>query len=245
MGAELVVALDSANREQALELAERLIPVTPWMKVGLELFTSAGPEVVARLKDMGAKVFLDLKFHDIPSTVGRATAAAVLAGADMCNVHIAGGEAVCRAAAEAARRAQTGESACLVLGVTVLTSVGPGAGPDTGPGVSGEPLGLSALVADYARRARAWGLRGVVCSGWEAAAVKRVAGPDTICLCPGIRPPGADRHDQQRVCSPLEAARAGADFLVVGRPITGASRPEAAAGEIIASYAQEVPYGKA
>jgi orotidine-5'-phosphate decarboxylase len=231
------VALETASREKALELAERLIPVTPWMKVGLELFSAAGPEVVARLKDMGARVFLDLKFHDIPSTVGRAVAAAVLAGADMCNVHILGGEAMCRAAAESARRAREGGRGCLALGVTVLTSMDGAADTLQAAG----PGGLEALVADYACRARAWGLHGVVCSGREAAAVKKAAGPDTLCLCPGIRPPGADRDDQRRVCSPLDAARAGADFLVVGRPITGAARPEAAAGEIIASYMQEAP----
>jgi orotidine-5'-phosphate decarboxylase len=230
MAAELVVALDLPDPEEALRLAGELIPVTPWMKVGLELFTLGGPPVVSALKSMGGKVFLDLKFHDIPHTVGRAVAAAARAGADMCDVHMEGGEAMCRAAAEAAGTAAKGGVSCKVLGVTVLTSAAPAAVPGRDPG---------ALVADYARKAVAWGLRGVVCSGHEAEAAKKASGGALFCLCPGIRPAGADKNDQQRVCTPPEAVRAGADFLVVGRPVIEASDPARAALDIISSYTQD------
>lgn len=220
----LVVALDLPEGAAALELARTLLPVTPWMKVGLELFTAAGPGVVGELKGMGCKVFLDLKFHDIPNTVAGAVRSAVRSGADICNVHLSGGEAMCRAAAEAAAAERASGRACLLLGVTVLTSTA-----DTGD--------TSAQVVDYALKAKAWGLDGVVCSGLEAAAVKTAAKGDIICLCPGIRPASyASADDQSRVLTPREAVLAGADYLVVGRPVTRAASPAAAAQDIILSY---------
>jgi orotidine-5'-phosphate decarboxylase len=227
MSAALVVALDVPGRREAERLARLLLPVTPWMKVGLELFTAVGPDMVACLKDLGCRVFLDLKFHDIPHTVGSATAAAVGSGADICNVHVSGGEAMCRAAARAITEAGR---PCLLLGVTVLTSLG-----------EAERAGdIPSQGADYAVKARAWGLDGVVCSGREAALVKAAAGRDTLCLCPGIRPAGfAPGDDQRRVLTPLEAARAGADYLVVGRPVTRAADPAKAAGDILDSYLRE------
>ncbi|MDR2502823.1 MAG: orotidine-5'-phosphate decarboxylase, partial [Deltaproteobacteria bacterium] len=122
MKPELVIALDVPSREEALRLAGDIIPVTPWLKVGLELFTRAGPDVLFALKKMGGKIFLDLKLHDIPHTVGRAVEAAIEAGADMCDVHMSGGESMCRAAVEAAKEARRRGRACLLLGVTILTS---------------------------------------------------------------------------------------------------------------------------
>jgi orotidine-5'-phosphate decarboxylase len=220
----LVVALDVPGRDAALELARVLAPVTPWMKVGLELFTAAGPGLVSELKDMGCKVFLDLKFHDIPNTVAGAVHSAIRGGADICNVHVSGGEAMCRAAADAAASERAGGRACLLLGVTVLTSAA--AAPDT-----------PAKVVEYALNAKSWGLDGVVCSGQEVSAVKAAAKGGIICLCPGIRPAAYARaDDQSRVITPLEAVLAGADYLVVGRPVTRAKNPAAAAQEIIFSY---------
>lgn len=222
--AHLVVALDVPGRGEALALARVLQPVTPWMKVGLELFTAVGPDVVSELKALGCKVFLDLKFHDIPNTVAGAVRSAARCGADICNVHVSGGEAMCRAAAGAIADERAAGRECLLLGVTVLTSVA-----ETGD--------VSSRVVEHALNARAWGLDGVVCSGREAAAVKKASGGEMICLCPGIRPASYDRSDDQsRVLTPREAVLAGADYLVVGRPVTRAPEPAAAAKEIIDSY---------
>lgn len=220
----LVIALDVPEREAALELARLLRPISPWMKVGLELFTAVGPDVVGALKAAGCKVFLDLKFHDIPNTVAGAVRSAVRSGADICNVHVSGGEAMCRAAALAAAEERAAGRDCLLLGVTVLTS-------------AEAEAGTAEQVVEYALRARSWGLDGVVCSGLEAAAVKRAAQGDIVCLCPGIRPEGYARSDDQsRVLTPRAAVSAGADYLVVGRPVTRAPDPAAAAREIILSY---------
>ncbi|MDL2285406.1 orotidine-5'-phosphate decarboxylase [Desulfovibrio sp. OttesenSCG-928-F07] len=221
MPANLVVALDVNNRADAVALARTLIPATPWMKVGLELFTVSGPDIIKELKDMGGKVFLDLKFHDIPNTVAGAVKSAISAGADICDIHACGGKAMCSAAAEAAVG-----SNCLVLGVTVLTSTAP-------QDINGS---IPEMVVNYALQAQQCGLGGVVCSGHEAAAVKAATGNNFICLCPGIRPAGGQNNDQQRVLTPLQAVQAGANYLVVGRPITRAANPYATAVEIINSY---------
>ncbi|MDR1125997.1 MAG: orotidine-5'-phosphate decarboxylase [Deltaproteobacteria bacterium] len=227
MAAQLAVALDVPDGRLALALAAKLMPVTPWMKVGLELFTLAGPAMVRELKKRGCRVFLDLKFHDIPNTVRGAVRSALAAGADICNIHLAGGEAMSRAAVAEMAEARSRGRESLLLGVTVLTST-----PD-------QDGGLADLVLERAVNAKAWGLDGVVCSALEAAAVKRDCGPEFICLCPGIRPAayqdGGRPDDQSRVLTPLEAVRQGADFLVVGRPITRAADPAAAAAEIVAS----------
>ena len=225
MNSRLIIALDLPDADGALRLAQRLLPVTPWLKVGLELFTATGPGLVRNLLDLGARIFLDLKFHDIPNTVRRATAAAIRAGAEMCNVHLAGGEAMCRAAVESVAEARSLGGNCRLLGVTVLTSQGAAHGAED----------LRGQILDYAGKAKAWGLDGVVCSGQEAAAVKAAVGREFICLCPGIRLPGNSVHfeDQQRASSPLEAARNGADFLVAGRPVLQAADPAQAAVEIL------------
>lgn len=220
----LVVALDVPRREAALELAAELLPVTPWMKVGLELFTATGPEMVTLLKEMGCKVFLDLKFHDIPTTVTGAVRSAIRTGVDICNVHVSGGEAMCRAAAKAALEERAAGRRCILLGVTVLTSTAGNEDTDR-------------MVVEYSMCARAWGLDGVVCSGQEAAAVKQANSGDILCLCPGIRPAGYDvEDDQNRVLTPKLAVEAGADYLVVGRPVTKSSDPARAARELLSSY---------
>ena len=223
MTAKLVLALDFSEKETALALAAKLKGVVPWMKVGLELFTVAGPEVVLRLKDMGFNVFLDLKFHDIPNTVKGACRSAANLGADLVTLHHAGGERMAGAAREGI--AEAGH-ATMPFAVTLLTSASA-----EEAGLAGADVALN--VSARALQAKAWGLPGVVCSGHEALAVKGVCGSDFYCLCPGIRMAGAVTDDQRRVMTPAEAVRAGADFLVVGRPITRAGDPLDAARVVL------------
>lgn len=220
--AELVVALDLSDAAEALRLADSLTGIVPWVKVGLELHSHAGPALLRPLKERGFKVFLDLKMFDIPNTVSHAVRAAG-ADADMLTIHTLGGERMCRAALEAAGQC---DSPPLIFGVTVLTSFAPG----ELPGYDGD---LRELAADLAVKGRAWGLDGVVCSGHEAAAVKARCGAAFRCLTPGIRPAAAGDDDQRRVMTPAQAVQAGADYLVVGRPILRAPDPAAAARAIV------------
>lgn len=215
----LVVAADYPCADAALALALQLAGLPVWLKVGMELFTAEGPAVLKGLTVMGFPVFLDLKFHDIPNTVRGAVRSASTLGARMLTVHLAGGEVMCRAAVagreEALRR---GEAGPLLMGVTVLTSEG------------ADPEALRATVLERALMARDCGLDGVVCSGLEARAVKEVCGKNFLCLCPGIRFDGArGADDQARVCTPAQAVQAGADFIVMGRPVTRAQSPALAA----------------
>lgn len=222
----LVVALDQPSAGPALALADSLRGLPVWLKLGLELFTAEGPDLARRLMERGFALFLDLKFHDIPNTVQGAVRSAALLGARMTTLHLCGGEAMCRAAVAGRDQGRdalwqkTGGPAHgpLLMGVTVLTSE---AGPEDE---------IRARVVERARRARDWGLDGVVCSGREAAAVKAACGRDFLCLCPGIRfADFAGGDDQARVCTPGQAVLAGADFLVMGRPVAGAENPAAAA----------------
>lgn len=225
---DLVVALDLPDAAAALGLA-RSLPGECWAKVGLELFTAAGPEVVRGLAGSGRRVFLDLKFLDIPNTVRGAVRAASRLGAAMADVCVLGGARMLAAALEGREEAAAeGFPRPLLLGVTVLTSMGPGDLPL--PGI-GDPAGL---VLDLARLAKAQGLDGVVCSGHEARAIKDACGPGFLCLTPGIRPAGEAAGDQRRTMTPAQAVAAGADFLVAGRPVTRAPDPAAAARAMLA-----------
>ncbi len=206
----LAVALDFADAEPALEMARacsRLSP-RPWLKIGLQLYTAEGPELVRKIKQSGFKVFLDLKFYDIPNTVHEAVRSSARLGVDMLNIHLSGGEQMARAAVAALAEFNPKP---LLLGVTVLTSDA-GAAPEQ--------------VLNLAKKGKEWGLDGVVCSAWESRAIKQECGTNFICLTPGIRPSAADRQDQARVMTPEEAVLQGSDFLVVGRPITQASDPQ-------------------
>jgi orotidine-5'-phosphate decarboxylase len=234
--AELVVALDVPGRGTALTLAEALAGPVTWVKVGLELYTAEGPEVVARLRDLGLNVFLDLKFLDIPNTVLGAVRAATTMGVSMLDVHAMGGERMMRAALEGRELGTApGAEPPLLLGITVLTSMDPADMPWE-PG----PQGLPGAVLDLAQKARHAGLDGVVCSGREAAAVKQRCGEGFVCLTPGIRPESAagDADDQRRVMTAAKAVAAGADFLVVGRPVTRAANPRAAAEALLQEMAR-------
>jgi orotidine-5'-phosphate decarboxylase len=199
-------------------------------KVGAQLFTSGGPRAVTKLADLGYDIFLDLKFHDIPNTVSHAVAAVVrLPRVRLMTLHAAGGLAMMKAAREAAG---TKKNRPALLAVTVLTSFDEPALREIGMEGS-----LGSRVLALARLARTAGMDGVVCSALEAPAVRREFGPDFKILVPGVRPASAATNDQSRIATPGDAVRAGADYLVVGRPITAAANPRAAALEIVAEIA--------
>ena len=223
----LIVALDVDTLAEAEALLGRIGPDVLWFKVGKQLFTRHGPAAVALLKDHGRKVFLDLKFHDIPNTVAQAVRSAAAIGADLTNVHAGGGPAMLRAAAAAAR-----ESGVLLTAVTVLTSMDraelAAVGLDLEP--ARQVLRLACLARDC-------GVPGVVCSPLEIGIIREACGPDFVLVVPGIRPAGAGQDDQKRIMTPAQAAAAGTDFVVVGRPITAAKDPAAAARAVLAELA--------
>lgn len=225
----LVIALDFQTGDEALALARRLAGVTLpgepklWMKVGLELFVAEGPEVVRELKRLGFRVFLDLKFLDIPNTVRGAVRSAVKCGADMLNIHAVGGLDMAKVALaardEAAAECGLAEKP-LLFAVTVLTSMQDADNPILHGRAPAD------AVLELARQSREAGLDGVVCSAREATAVKEACGRDFLCLTPGIRLPelldSPAGDDQRRVMTPEAAVAAGSDFLVLGRPVTRA-----------------------
>ena len=217
---KIIVALDFADAAPALALVERLDPALCRLKVGKELFTAAGPELVRALVARGFDVFLDLKFHDIPNTVAAACRAAAGLGVWMLNVHASGGRRMMTAAHEALADLPHPP---LLIAVTVLTSM---SAEDLGEiGVADAPADQ---VLRLARLTQACKLDGVVCSAQEAAMLRAALGADFRLVTPGIRPAGADAGDQRRVMTPAEALRAGATDLVIGRPITAAADPLAA-----------------
>jgi orotidine-5'-phosphate decarboxylase len=216
----LIVALDFADARAALALAERLDPAQCRLKVGKELFTSAGPAVVRELVAGGFAVFLDLKFHDIPNTVAGACRAAADLGVWMMNVHAAGGEAMLRAARSALGDASDRP---LLIAVTVLTSIDESTLHAVG--VAGS---IAAQVARLAALTESAGLDGVVCSPLEIALLRAERGADFKLITPGVRPADSAADDQVRVATPGAAIRAGASYLVVGRPVTQARDPLAA-----------------
>ena len=234
----IVVALDLPDTASALALASRLDPSKCALKVGKELFTAADAGLVRELVRRGFRVFLDLKFHDIPNTVAQACAAATRMGVWMLNVHASGGSAMMAAAREAVSRtaAEAGVPRPLLIAVTVLTSLSAADLAETGVNAAPEEQALR-----LARLAHAQGLDGVVCSAREAAALRRALGPAFTLVTPGIRPAGSAANDQARVTTPAEAIAAGADFLVIGRPIAAAPDPLAALDAIRASITTGAP----
>ena len=231
-GERLLVALDVDNGAQALRLADQLAGVGCGFKIGLRLFTLEGPPLVRTLVDRGSRVFLDLKFHDIPNTVAQAVESAVHTGAWMINVHASGGAAMMQAAARAGSEtaARLGKTPPLIIGVTVLTSSDQQMLQSIG--VQREMLDQVVALARLTREA---GLHGVVASPLEAAAIRKACGPDFRIVTPGIRgaAAGGARNDQARTMGPREAIDAGADFIVVGRPIIAATDPRGAAAAIV------------
>ncbi|NOT28604.1 MAG: orotidine-5'-phosphate decarboxylase [Acidobacteria bacterium] len=229
---ELLVALDVNTGTQALELATALDGIAGGFKIGSRLFTLEGPQLVRTLSARGARVFLDLKFHDIPNTVAQAVESAVQTGAWMINVHASGGVPMMQAAAKAGRETaqRIGAPAPLLIGVTVLTSMDAVTLQQTGV-----ERPLADHVVDLAILARTAGLDGVVASPQETAAIRKACGKDFLIVTPGIRgaSAGADKNDQMRTMGPAEAVRAGASYIVVGRPIIAASDPRRAAEAIV------------
>jgi orotidine-5'-phosphate decarboxylase len=227
----LLVALDVESGARALQLAGALKGVADGVKVGSRLFTLEGPPLVKELVARGSRVFLDLKFHDIPNTVAQAVDAAVQTGAWMIDVHASGGTAMMQAAARAARdaAARSGRQPPLMIGITVLTSMDEGALRETGV----DRAVLPQVVA-LARMAKTAGLDGVVSSPHEITSIREACGSDFTIVTPGIRgTAGAEKNDQMRTMGPAEAVRAGASYLVVGRPIIAAADPRAAAEKIV------------
>jgi len=224
----IIVALDFADGAEALAVASSLQGSGCAVKVGKELFTAEGPSIVGRLNELGLPVFLDLKFHDIPNTVAGACRAAAGLGAWMINVHASGGRDMLVAAREALAAAPVRP---LLIAVTVLTSLDRPRLAEVGLDV--EP---AEQVARLAHLTEQCGLDGVVCSPQEIAIVKR-ARPGFLAVTPGVRPAGSALDDQQRVATPAAAVAAGADYLVIGRPITRAPAPATAVAEIAASLA--------
>ncbi len=224
---DIIVALDFQEPETAIELAGLLDPGKVWVKVGLELFTRAGPQVIARLKSMHFRIFLDLKLMDIPNTVRGAVLACLDMNVDMLTLHLLGGKSMIQAAVSA-RNDSKAPQACSakLIGVTLLTSL------DKEDLPWPEPRSISEVTLDLSGKARSWGLDGCVCSGLEADLIRNHTGPDFLLVTPGIRiSPGSD--DQKRVVTPEQAASCGADYLVIGRPVTRSSDPAKTIDDIL------------
>ena len=225
MAKRIIVPLDVPSEEEAIALIQAIPQVTFW-KVGLELFVSSGPSVIAALKSRNKKIFLDLKLHDIPNTMAGAARAAGRYGVNLLTVHAAAGKAALVAtqlAAEAGAQV-AGQEPPQVIAVTLLTSIDEDA--------LASELQISASVADYAQRmaqlAAASGLAGAVCSPQEAEQLRQNCGDAFVLVCPGVRPTWAQKGDQQRAMTPQQTIASGANYLVIGRPITQADNPAAA-----------------
>ena len=215
----LIVALDASSRDEILSIVDELHGVAGTFKIGLQAFVSNGPPIVRELTSRGERVFLDLKIHDIPNTAKHAVAAASSLGASFVTVHASGGKAMLRACSESA-------GATLILGVTVLTSIDEAELQNIG--IGGTPLSNAVHLAKLVCQN---GLRGVVASPHEIGAIREACGSGVVIVTPGIRSAGGDAGDQRRTMSAKEAVDAGADYIVVGRPITGAkNRRDAAMG---------------
>ncbi|HEY2711273.1 MAG TPA: orotidine-5'-phosphate decarboxylase [Chthoniobacterales bacterium] len=219
----IIVALDVSTADEALALARRLAPFRSPLKIGLQLHIAAGPEIVRALRDLGARIFLDLKLHDIPNTVARAVESAGSLGVEMLTLHLPGGRAMIEAAVRAA------PPGLLLLGVTVLTSVDEMSLRETGvqSSIEDQVLRLAKLGVES-------GMGGIVASPLELTSLRHAFGRKIKIVTPGVRPAGAAPDDQKRTLTPAEAIRAGADFLVIGRPITSAKDPRAALEQIAA-----------
>jgi orotidine-5'-phosphate decarboxylase len=225
------VALDTPDLGRALAIAKSAGPYVGGLKIGLEFITANGPDGIRRIVDLGLPVFADVKFHDIPNTVAAAARELAKLGTKLFNVHASGGERMMRDAAEAARAV---DPKVTVIAVTVLTSL-----DDAVLESAGQRGPAAEQVLRLARLTQQAGLDGVVCSAQEIVPLRKALGASFQLVTPGIRPAGADLQDQKRVMTPAEAHRAGSNILVIGRPITGAADPAAAAKAIADELAGE------
>ena len=236
------MALDFGRLDEAMRFARPMADLVGMFKINIHLFSAAGPEAVRQIARLGPGVFLDLKFHDIPNTVaGAITAAAGLPGVELLNVHATGGLQMMRAAAKALAETSPQKQRAKLLAVTILTSLDQTALRQAG--ISGTP---GARAVSLARLAKKAGLDGVVASPHEIKSIRRACGKDFLIVVPGVRPRqsgGARRDDQARVATPGEAIRSGADYLVIGRPITAAPDPRAAAQAILAEMGAAIAGG--
>ncbi len=227
----LMVALDVGTAEEAKALTEKIGDGVTWYKVGMELFYAEGPKVIEMLKEKQKKVFLDLKFHDIPNTVAGAVRSVSELGVDMCNLHACGGREMMQRAMDANKdaAAKTGKPPAKIIGVTILTSMDQHVF-QTELGFSGE---IREKVLSWAELVKEAGLDGVVASAHEAEMIKKKCGGDFLIVTPGIRPKSSEVNDQKRVMDPAQALKNGATHLVVGRPIAKAENPAQAAERIL------------
>lgn len=226
----IIFALDVPNNSSASAWIQKLKGHVGYFKVGLELFTAAGPEVIRRIRDAELKCFLDLKFHDIPNTVAGAVRSATRHGVDMLTIHLSGGKAMAAAALDAAcdEADRQGTTRPKIIGVSVLTSLGE---------TDMKDLGMSSTVNEQVERllrlAVVAGLDGMVCSAVDLPAIRRQSPQGFLLITPGIRPAWSEKKDQTRIATPAIAIKAGADLLVIGRPISEAEDPVAAVGRIV------------
>ena len=225
---KIIVALDVETQAQALALARKLKGKAGVFKIGKELFTACGPSVVKKIQKLGGKVFLDLKFHDIPNTVAKAVAQATKLGVYMMTIHTSGWLEMMQAAAKAARENAPKDAAPIILGVTILTSL-----DDAGLKKIGYKYTAEQMVLRLAKLAKEAGLGGIVSSPKEVKKLRKALGKDMVLVTPGIRPLWAAAGDQKRIMTPRDAIKAGADYMVIGRPITAQKNP-AEAAELIA-----------
>jgi orotidine-5'-phosphate decarboxylase len=234
---KIIVALDVDNEEDAYMLANRLSPPITFFKIGLKLFVSCGPRVINGLKKIGVRIFLDLKFHDIPNTVASTAKVAVEHGVDMFNIHLSGGREMALRTVETAKNIslKLGVPCPLILGVTVLTSFNQKMLQE----MTGSPRELEEHVFYLAHMARETGLDGIIASPLEAAAIRREIGNDFVIVTPGVRPAWAASGDQQRIMTPSRALEKGASYLVIGRPIIEHPSPWEATEKILAEMGRK------
>ena len=229
MKEKIILVLDVSSREEAMRLVRPLYEHVGMFKVGMQLFTAEGPSLVREIVDLGGKVFLDLKFHDIPNTVSHGVLEAAKLGVSMMTIHAAGGRAMMETVAKELQD-KFGDRKPMVVAVTVLTSLN-----DAGLAEIGIARPMAQQVVAMAKLAEDCGIAGVVCSPQEIQLVRRAAGPDFKIVTPGIRMPGQSANDQQRLATPREALTAGADYIVVGRAVTAAPDPRSALNALVES----------
>ncbi len=227
----IIIALDVPTFDEAADLMDKLGDRARSLKVGSQLFTSVGPDIIREIKRRGKKLFLDLKFHDIPNTVARASEAAAELGVDIFNVHVSGGLEMMRDAAQAtkAKASELGIEKPIVLGVTILTSID----ESMFQSVLGSCNSLKDQIVHMAKLAQKAGLDGVVASPQEIRLIREACGEDFVVLTPGVRPEWASSDDQKRTMTPVEAFKAGANYVVIGRPIYRAPEPADALERIL------------